>query len=106
MKPRHLYLLLSVAGFLLPFSQFAPWLLQHGPDMPLMMKELFANRISSFFALDVILSACVVFAFAALEHRRSRMRLWWLPILATLAVGVSFGLPLLLYLRERPETVS
>ena len=106
MKPRHLYLLLSVAGFLLPFSQFAPWLLQHGPDVPLMMKELFANRISSFFALDVILSACVVFVFAALERRRSRMGLWWPPILATLAVGVSFGLPLLLYLRERPETVS
>ena len=29
------------------------------------------------------------------------MRLLWLPVAGLLAVGVSFGLPLFLYLRER-----
>jgi uncharacterized protein DUF2834 len=52
----------------------------------------------SVFALDVLVSALVVFVFAYNERRS--LRLWWLPMVAVLAVGVSLGLPLLLYLRE------
>jgi uncharacterized membrane protein len=100
MKLRHWYLLLSLAGAALPLSQFVVWLVQSGLDLPLFIRELFANRISSFFALDVIVSACVVFTFAAAEGTRSRLRFWWLPVIATATVGVSLGLPLLLYLRE------
>src|SRR5260370_36647041 len=35
------------------------------------------------------------------EGKRLGMRLLWLPILGLCTVGVSFGLPLFLYLRER-----
>ena len=35
------------------------------------------------------------------EGKRLGMRLLWLPILGLCAVGVSFGFPLFLYLRER-----
>jgi hypothetical protein len=34
------------------------------------------------------------------ETRRRPVKLWWLGILANLAVGVSLGLPLFLLLRE------
>jgi hypothetical protein len=35
---------------------------------------------------------------------RGRLGAWWLPAVATLAVGPSLGLPLLLLLRERAKT--
>ena len=34
------------------------------------------------------------------EGRRARVRHLWAPVAATLAVGVSLGLPLFLYMRE------
>jgi hypothetical protein len=30
MKLRHVYLFLCVVGFLLPYSQFVPWVMEHG----------------------------------------------------------------------------
>jgi hypothetical protein len=101
MKLRHLYLVFCLLGLLLPYSQFVPWIIEHHAlNMPLFMRDLFANRISAFFALDVIVSAIVLLLFIQSEGRRLRMRLLWLPMLGTVFVGVSFGLPLFLYLRQ------
>ena len=98
MKLKGAYLLLCIAGAAIPYWQFVPWTAQHGMNLRLLVQELFANPISAFFGLDVIISAVVVILFASVERRR--IKLWWLPILAVLSVGVSLGLPLLLYLRE------
>jgi len=100
MKARHFYLVCCVLGLLLPYSQFVPWLLEHGLNITLFCRELFANRISSFFAMDVIVSAIVLLWFIQSEGRRLRVGLLWLPTVGTLVVGVSFGLPLFLFLRE------
>ncbi|HTG51713.1 MAG TPA: DUF2834 domain-containing protein [Candidatus Tectomicrobia bacterium] len=100
MKARHFYLVCCVLGLLLPYSQFVPWLLEHGLNIALFCRELFANRISSFFAMDVIVSAIVLLWFIQSEGRRLRVRLLWLSTIGTLIVGVSFGLPLFLFLRQ------
>ena len=100
MRPKHLYLCLCVAGTLLPYSQFIPFLREHGLNIQLFLEQLFANRISGFFGLDVIVSALVVYVFVSVDGRRYRVRAVWAPLLAVLAVGVSLGLPLFLYLRE------
>ena len=100
MKLRHVYLLLCVAGFSLPYSQFVPWVMEHGFDLPLLLRELFANRIGAFFGLDVLVSAVVLIIFARTEGRRLNLPGRWLPVLAVLLVGVSLGLPLFLYLRQ------
>jgi len=95
------YLVLFVAGCVLPLSQLLPWVAAHGGLHPrLFLADLFANRVSAFFALDVIVSAVVVLVFTWREARRGALRRPWLPTLATLLVGVSAGLPLALYLRE------
>jgi hypothetical protein len=101
MKPKTVYLLLGALGTLLPLSQLLPFLREHGLDPGLFLDQLFANRISAFFAWDVIVSALVLWAFVFFEGRRTGLRALWAPIVATLAVGVSLGLPLFLYLRER-----
>jgi hypothetical protein len=101
MRLRHLDLALCVAGAALPYWKLAPWIVEHGLNLELLCRELFSTRIGAFFGLDVIVSAIALFVFIATEGRRLAMRMLWLPIVATLLVGVSLGLPLFLYLRER-----
>jgi hypothetical protein len=100
MEPKTLYLVLCFAGVLLPYSQFLPWMFQHGLNLALFARELFATRIGAFFGMDVLVSAVVLLAFSRIEGARLGIPRRWLVILAVLTVGVSLGLPLFLYLRE------
>jgi len=100
MKPKTLYLALCLAGVLLPYWQFFPWAMQHGLNLPLFARELFANRIGAFFGMDVVVSAVTLLAFTRIETTRLGIRKRWLVLVAVLTVGVSLGLPLFLYLRE------
>ena len=101
MKFRYLYLVLALIGLILPYSQFLPWIMEHhAMNIPLFIHDMFANQISAFFAMDVIVSAIVLIVFILDEGRRLGMRTLWLPVIATLLVGVSLGLPLFLYLRQ------
>jgi hypothetical protein len=100
MKPKDWYLGLAVVGTVLPYSQFLPFLREHGLDAGRFLQELLANRISSFFAFDVLVSSVVLWVLVIVEGRRLRVPHLWAPILGNLAVGVSLGLPLFLYLRE------
>jgi hypothetical protein len=100
MKLRHFYLIFCVLGIVLPYSQFGPWLLEHGLNVSMFFRELFANRISAFFAIDVIMSAILLISFIQSEGKRLSVRLLWLPTIGTLIVGVSFGFPLFLFLRQ------
>ncbi len=101
MKLRHVYLIFCLLGLLLPYSQFVPWIMEHHAlNMPLFVRDLFANRISAFFAFDVIVSAVVLISFIHTEGKRFGMRLLWLPTIGTLLIGVSLGFPLFLYQRQ------
>ena len=83
MKTRQFYLVCCVLGLVLPYSQFVPWLLEHGLNFALFFCELFANRISAFFAMDVIVSAIVLMWFIQSEGKRLRVGLLWLPTVGT-----------------------
>lgn len=100
MKPKTLYLAFCFVGVVLPYSEFVPWIVQHGLNFPLLIRELFANRISAFFGIDVLVSAIVLLRFIRVESARLDIHAWWLALVGTLTVGVSLGLPLFLYLRE------
>jgi Terpene cyclase DEP1 len=101
MRPATRYLLLCIAGLVLPYSQLIPFLREHGPDLGLLFQQLFSTRIGAFFAWDVIVSSVVLWVFVLGEGRRAGVKHLWAPLVANLAVGVSLGLPLFLYLRER-----
>src|SRR5215470_1746657 len=102
MKPKNIYLCLCILGFAVPYAAFLPWVAEHGGiPLRLFVQQLFGNRISAFFGLDVILSAIVLLRFAATESVRLRMPNRWMVFVATLLVGVSLGLPLFLYFREQ-----
>ena len=97
---RLLYLVLCILGIALPFSQLVPFLLEHGPDFQLIIEQLFANRISSFFGLDVIVSSLVLWVLVFSEGPRQQMKHLWVYIACNLLVGVSLALPLFLFVRE------
>jgi len=101
MKPKTFYLILCLLGAVLPYWQFVPWLLQNGLHMSLFFRQLFANRISAFFGMDVFVSAATLLVFMRSESSRLRIAGRWQPVVALVFVGVSLALPLFLYMRER-----
>jgi hypothetical protein len=100
MRPRHIYLGLCVLGFLVPNSLFFPWLVAYGLNPQRFVQDLFANGVSAFFGMDVVISAVVLTAFIFIEGARIGLARRWLPIVAACLVGVSLGLPLFLYQRQ------
>jgi hypothetical protein len=101
MKLKTVYLILCFLGVALTYWQFVPWAAQNGLNMSLFFHQLFANRISASFGLDVFVSAWALVVFMREESSRLRVTGRWLPILALLFVGVSLALPMFLYMRER-----
>jgi Protein of unknown function DUF2834 len=99
MKPKTLYVVLCLAGVLVPYWQFLPWLFQHGLNLALFVRELFANRISAFFGMNVFVSAPGVDSIHPNRERASGN-----PSTLTRdrgrADGRSLARPLFLYLRE------
>lgn len=103
MKVKLIYIILCILGTVLPYSQFLPWLLENGVNLPLLFNEIANSRIAAFGWLDVIVSAVVLFVFMWEDGRSRKIANLWLPIVGTLTVGVALGLPLYLLLRELDE---
>jgi hypothetical protein len=100
MTLKRFYLGLCLLGLLIPNAAFWPWLISHGLNPPAFLRDLFANGVSTFFGLDVVLSALALSGFVLVEGRRIGLPRRWVPIVATCLVGVSLGLPLFLYQRQ------
>ena len=95
------YLVLCILGTALPYSQFLPFLLEKGLNINAFFGQLFANQISCFFGMDVIVSSVVFWFFVFSEGWRLKMKNLWIYMVANLLVGVSLGLPLFLVMRQR-----
>ena len=99
-KIKHLYLILCVFGFILPYSQIIPIMLEGDLVFQMMIDQLFANRISTLFALDLFVTATVFMFFAVYESIKLKLKHIWIPFISSILVGASFGFPLFLYIRE------
>lgn len=100
MTRRHLYLLLALVGFVVPYYFFISFLMTHGLNLRLFVAQLFATQISTFFATDFLI-ACVVFGrFMSQEADLHAMKHQWIYWLSLFTVGLSFALPLFLWARE------
>ena len=100
MNRKYVYLGLCILGTLVPYAAFIPWVMDNGIDVSRMVEQLFANRISAFFGLDVVVTTLVAWVFISTEGPRASIKHLWAPMLASLTVGVSLALPLFLYMRE------
>jgi Terpene cyclase DEP1 len=99
-EPKTHHLFLAVIGFIAPYYFFISFLLAHGFDARLFVRQLFASRISTFFAVDLLLSCVVFVRYFGQEASRYAMKHQWVYLIALLTVGLSFALPLFLFARE------
>ena len=100
MNRKNIYLALAFIGLLAPYYFLFKFLAANGSDIPLLIQQLFANNISTFFAVDLLISIIVFWIYMIAEANKLEMKNWWLYILASLTVGLSFALPFFLYFRE------
>ena len=94
-------LALAIIGFIVPNTMVTAFAIQHGLDFTGYFSHWGESLPAAQLAFDVS-TAFVAFAlWAAWEGQRIGMRTWWLPIPASLLVGLCFAVPLFLLLRER-----
>ena len=100
MRLKHLYLVLAVIGIVFPYYFLISFLMAHGLDGQAFLQQLFGTQISTFFAVDLLISSVVFVIYLRHEARRYSIKHSWLYLIALLTVGLSFALPLFLYVRE------
>ncbi|MDR0621672.1 MAG: DUF2834 domain-containing protein [Deltaproteobacteria bacterium] len=94
------YLCLAFIGAVGPYSFLGQFLMTHGLNFTELKTQLWASPVSSFFGVNMIVASLVTLLFIFSEGRRLKLKGLWLPLVATVAVGVSCGLPFFLYLRR------
>ncbi|MDR0549194.1 MAG: DUF2834 domain-containing protein [Deltaproteobacteria bacterium] len=103
----YFYLGLAFLGAVAPYSFLGQFFVASGLNFGEIRAQMWVNPVSSYFGLNALISSLVTLLFIWSEGRRQKMKGLWLPLLATLLVGVSCGLPLFLYLRrvfmDRPQ---
>jgi hypothetical protein len=97
---KKIYLILALAGFVVPVWQLALFASEHGADPLEFGRQIVANHVSAAFGADLVISS-VVFWFFMTEERSRTVRHRWLYVVLNLCVGLSFALPLFLFARER-----
>jgi hypothetical protein len=103
---KKLYLILTIIGFILPSILVFQESLETGNILlyanPLATLEgMFANRISSIFAIDLFFAVLVFFIWSYHESKKHEIPQIWRVWILTLLLGLAGGFPLFLYLRER-----
>jgi hypothetical protein len=94
-------LALTIVGFLVPNTMVIAFLVDHGLDVSGYFSHWGDSLPAAQLAADVSISFAAFALWSVWEGRRIGMRTWWLPIPASLLVGLCFALPLFLLLRER-----
>ncbi len=92
---------LTIVGFLVPNTMLAVFVAEHGLDLGAYFGHWGESLPAAQLAADVSIAFLAFATWAIWEGRRIGMRLWWLPVPASLLVGLCFALPLFLLMRER-----
>ena len=94
-------LALTIVGFLVPITMLTLFAVRHGITFPGYTRHWADSSLATLLALDLSISFVAFALWAAWEGKRLEMRSWWVPVPASIFVGLCFALPLFLLLRER-----
>ncbi len=94
------YLVLAIAGTLGPPILGAPYLLEHGYNPAHLMPTIFSSPVAAMVGINVIIGCITLAVLMHVEGKALGIKTW-LPTIAIIIVGISSGLPLYLYLREK-----
>lgn len=101
---RMIYLALAIWGAVHPMFYFVRWFGENGFDMMAMVNAWHVNDATSGLVWDLTIAAVALTIWILSEVAVRRNWLALIAIPATFGIGVSFGLPLYLFLRSRPVT--
>ncbi len=93
------YAVAAVIGTVVPWIFFGSFVAAEGLDLPLFVRELFANGPAAGFSSDVVISIGVFWVWSWLDSRRHGIGRWWLVVPSGFSVGLSLALPLYLFVR-------
>ncbi len=99
------YLTLCIIGFILPNILVTIESVETGNILLYMhpvatFQDMFANRISSIFAIDLLFAVLVFFMWSYKEASQYPIKNLWLVWTLTMLLGLAGGLPFFLFLRE------
>lgn len=100
---RWLYLVLAIAGAILPWMANLSFMQDYGSsfDLGLFVQLANANSAAQSLSRDLAIAATAITIWMVQESRRLQMRgLPWV-LLSCVTIAFAFGAPLFLYLRER-----
>lgn len=89
-----LYLLLAIAGTVIPYLFFIQFFAESGISLPGFVAGLFVNGAAGGFTADLLITSGVFWLY--LYEQREAKR--WMYILLNLTIGLSCAVPLYLYL--------
>lgn len=104
-KIKIFYLAATIAGTILPWIPFWPFLVENAFSPISVIQALYANGAASGLSNDFFIS-CVVFSvFVVSDAKRLNLKSWWFVIPAAPFIGLSMALPAYLFIREhqRPQ---
>ena len=99
---RWIYLLLAILGAIVPMYYFVSWFQANGFDLGAMVDAWNVNDAATGLVWDLTISYLALVIWVLWETIGNRRWINLLAIPAGICVGVSFGLPLYLWLRTRP----
>jgi hypothetical protein len=94
-------LALAIIGFVVPNTMIALFAGRHGLTFGGYFRQWGESLPATQLAFDVSIAFVAFALWAAWEGRRLGMRSWWVPVPASILVGLCFAVPLFLLLRER-----
>ncbi len=97
---RNFYLVMAVAGTVVPYVFFIDFMQQHGMSLGGFVTGLFANGAAGGFSSDLLISSFVFWGFLSQDGPRQGVGRLWLYVVLNLAIGLSCALPLYLYVRS------
>ena len=100
------YLVLTIVGAAVPTALTLYFVAAHGPHPILFLEQMFASTIATATLLDVRIASVAFWVWLSRAAPAAGMTRWWPFVVANLAIGLSFALPLFLYIRETRQPAS
>ena len=101
-RRQQVLLAMSIVGFVFANIMVSAFFIHHGSvDLGAYFGNWFASLPATQITGDIGLAFIAFSLWASWEGRRLGMRSWWMPVPASLGIGLCFALPLFLFLRDR-----
>lgn len=92
----------TVIGFVVPNVMLVMWISQQGSLDPAGFLAAVTDTLPARqFTYDLLICCLAFIGWTTWDAPRSRVRAWWVIFPATFLVGLCFGIPLYLWMRER-----